>query len=125
MGHLTFDKLEPRRTLCDDAESALQGETGSRYRAFIKKTANERDPMRHAARRRKLRQRIRRIRSPVASRFRDLNEPGAQSQRRMSGEVRDREHLVSQRWNHEQVHLREDTSHLIRNCSAKAIGLNE
>ncbi len=42
--------------------------------------------MRHAPRRRKLRQRMLRVRSPVTARLRHLDKPGAQRQRGMSGQ---------------------------------------
>ena len=51
---------------------------------------------------------LRRIGRPVAARFRDVDEAGAQRQRRMSGEVRDRQHLVAQRRHEQEIDLRED-----------------
>ena len=43
----------------------------------------------------------------------------------MSREVRNGEHLIAKRWNEQQIHLREDARHLLRDLPAKAIGLHE
>ena len=54
--------------------------------------------------------------------IRYFNKTGAQCQGRMPGEVRQREHLIAQRWNQQQVHLGHDPRHLQRDLAAKAIG---
>src|ERR1700685_2049732 len=61
--------LEPRRTLTDYAKRPLQSQASSSDRAFIEQSADQGDAMRHAARRRKARHRMVRIRRPIATCF--------------------------------------------------------
>ena len=53
------------------------------------------------------------------------HESGAQRQRRMAGEVRDRELLVAQRRHEQHVDVLEDARHLERDLAAQPIGLHE
>ena len=55
----------------------------------------------------------------------DLDEAGAQRERRMAGEVGDGEHLVAQRRHEQQVDLGEDARHLQCDLAAQAVGLHE
>src|SRR4051812_41747801 len=64
--------------------------------SVIKQAAQDGDAVRHAPRRVELRQRIRRIRRPIAARFGNFDKTCAQGQRWMSGEVRDRELFIAQ-----------------------------
>src|SRR6185436_607020 len=94
-------RLEPCRPFAYDPELPLEGQSHLPDQTIIEQTAEDCDTVRHATRRTELWQRIRRIRSPVTSRFRDLDESGAQRERGMTGEVRYRELLVAERW-HDQ-----------------------
>jgi hypothetical protein len=83
---------------------------------LIRTAAEQRHAVRHAARRRELRQRMLRIGRPVAARLGHLDEPGAQRQRRMAGEVRDRQHLVAQRRHEQQIDLEKTRAISSRPC---------
>jgi hypothetical protein len=81
--------------------------------------------VRHAARRIELRQRLAGSGAQSLRACATCTEAGAQGQRRVAGEVRDRQHLVAQRRHQQQVHLREDARHLQRHLAAQAVGLHE
>src|SRR5262249_23533188 len=117
--------LEPRRPFPRNCELAFEGQACLPYQSVVEQPAEDRDAVRHAPGRIELGQRIRRIRGPVASRFRDLDEPRAECERRMAGEVRDRELLVAQRWHDHQVDLPEDAGHFERHFAPQPVGLDE
>src|SRR5262245_24021615 len=103
---------EARRTFSGDTEAALERKAGATQSTFVEETSDECDAVGNTARRREFGQWISRIRSPIAARFPDFNEAGAQSERRMTGKIGDGEHFAAQRRHQKQVHLREQPGHL-------------
>ena len=61
--------LESRRSLPGHAERAFQRHSRAPERAFVEQAADQRHSVRHASRRRELRQRIVRVGRPVAARL--------------------------------------------------------
>src|SRR5207253_5819963 len=98
-------RLEPCRPFSCHTELPFERQSHLPDQSVGEQASQNRDPVRNATRRVELRQRIRRIRCPVTARFRDLDEPGAQRERRMTGEVRDGKLLVAERWHDQQVDL--------------------
>src|SRR5580698_10481189 len=84
---------ESRWTLAGDVECLLQRDPGFAQRSFVKQPPNQGYAVRHPPRRGELLQRPGRIGRPVTTLFRDLDEAGAQGQRRLSGKVGDGQHL--------------------------------
>src|ERR1051326_1945405 len=74
-----FSQLKPWRILADDAEGFFQRQADLSDQAIIEQAAQDRDAMRDAARRIELGQRVVFIRRPVAARFCNCDETGAQS----------------------------------------------
>src|SRR5216683_181295 len=116
---------ERGRALGGDGEGALESDADATEGAFFEETADEGDAVRHAARGRKFWERIFRIGSPVRAGLGDLDEAGSQSERRMAGVIADGEHLVAQRGDEQQIHLREETGHFFGDFAAEAVGLDE
>src|SRR6266852_2155906 len=87
--------LEPCRPLSGHAKCSLEREPDLPDQTVVEQPAEDRDSVRHAPRRSELRQRYGRVRGPVTARFRDGEEPGAERERWMTGEVRDGELLVA------------------------------
>src|SRR6266849_7825323 len=79
----------------------------------------------HASRWRELRQRMARVRSPIAARLGNLHETCTQRQRGVAGEVRKRQHFVAQGRNQQQINLVKHASHFLRNLAAEAVSLHE
>jgi hypothetical protein len=74
---------ETGRTLVGDSEGLLEGNADATQGAFLEEAADQGDAVGHAARGRKLWQRIFRIRGPVRARFGNFDEAG-----RVPGETR-------------------------------------
>src|SRR5579863_70676 len=117
--------LKPRWPLLHHSERPLHHESGTPERSLIEKLADQGHAMRHAARGREGRKRMLGIRRPIAPRLRYLDEPGSHRQRRVASEVRDRQHLVAQRWHQEQIHLGENALHLGGYPAPHPVGLHE
>src|SRR6267378_3784256 len=120
---LLGDGLEPCGPFPCHAELPFERQSHLPDQSIVEQAADDCDPVRHSTWRIELRQRTGRIRRPVTSRFRDLYEPGAHSERRMTRVVRDRELLVAERRHDQQVDLFEDARHFQRNFSTKSIRL--
>ena len=117
--------LKPRRPLLRHMEAPLHRQTSAPQPALIEQPADQGDAMRNPPRRRKLSRRLGRIWSPVTPLFRDLNEPGPQSERRMASSIGDSKHLVPQGRNQKQIHLGKHAAHLVGHLSPEAIRLHE
>lgn len=87
---------ESRRPFVNDAKCLFQREPAETQRAFVKKSSDQRDAVRHAARRRELGKWFVRVRRPVTSRRGHLNKSRAQSERGMPREIENREDFVAQ-----------------------------
>src|ERR1700749_4381378 len=74
------ESLESRGPGRRDCKGALQGQANSAQRAFVEQPADQRDAVRHTARRVELGQRMIRIRSPIAARLGNFNETGTDGQ---------------------------------------------
>ena len=96
-------ELEAGRTLLGYGKRSFHRHARAHDRPFVEELTDQRDAVRHAARRRELGQRIIRIRRPVASRFRHLHESGAQRERWLTSEVRNCKDLVPQGWHEQEV----------------------
>jgi len=81
--------------------------------------------VRHAARGREFWKGIFRIGSPVRAGLGDFDEAGSKRERRMAGVIADGEHLVAQRGNEQQIHLREEARHFLGDFAAEAVGLDK
>ena len=68
---------------------------------------------------------MRRIRRPVATRAGRFDESGAERERRMAREVRDRDDLVAKRRDQQQIDALKDARHLLRDLAAEPVGLHE
>src|SRR5258706_2096598 len=89
-------------------EGPFEGDPHLPQQPVVEQTADEGDAVRHPPRWVEFRQRVVGIRGPVAARLGDVHEAGAQRERRVTGEVRDRELLVAQRRHQQDVNLPED-----------------
>src|SRR6266849_8429752 len=118
-------RSERGRALCGDGEGALEGDADAAEGAFLEETTDQGDAVRHAARWRKLWERVLGIGCPVGTCLRDLDEAGAEREGRVTGIVADGEHLVAQRRHEEQIHLREETRHFLGDFAAEAVGLDK
>src|SRR5262245_41830260 len=118
-------KLESGRPFRRHAEFPFERHSHAPDQPVAKQAAENRDPVRHATGWIEFRQRIRRIRGPVTSRFRDGDKSGAQRERWVSGEVRDGELFVAQRWNYQKINVSEDTRHFQRHLAPEPVCLNE
>src|SRR5260370_35007913 len=92
---------------------------------MLEETTDQGDAVRHAARWRKLWERVLRIACPVGTCLRGWDEGGAGRERRMAGVIAYGEHLVAQRRHEEQIHLREETRHFLGDFAAEAVGLDK
>src|SRR5262245_23719204 len=81
--------------------------------------------MRYSSGRIELRQGTRRVRGPIATRFRNLDNPGPQRQGGMAGSVRDGELLITERRHKQNVHLVENACHLQSNLATKPVSLHK
>ena len=84
-----------------------------------------RHAMRHAPRRLERRQRMLRVRRPIAARLRHFDESRPQHQRGMPREIRDRQHLVAHRRHQQQIHLRKHARHFFRDFAPQPVGLHK
>src|SRR5437763_294255 len=87
-------RRKARRPFGGHAEYAFEREARARNRPFVEQTAEQRDAVGHAPRRREFWQRIVWIGCPIAARLRHADESGPQREGGMSREVSNREHLV-------------------------------
>src|SRR5438128_11937171 len=87
--------LEPCRPLRHYAECSFECQPNLPNQTVVEHAAEDRDSVRYATRRIELRQRYGRVRRPIASCFRNLDEPGTQRERWVTGEIRDGELLVT------------------------------
>lgn len=106
-------------------EGAFQRDACAAYRAFVKQSADQSDPVGNAAGRDEFGQRMLWVGRPVGARLPDFDVAGTNRERRMAGVVADGEHFIAKGWNQEQVHIREYASHLLANFAAKAVSLNK
>src|SRR3984957_841988 len=86
--------LESGRSRWGDVGPLFQRNTNPAQRTFIEQPPDQRYAVRHAPRWVEFRQRMLRVRSPIASRLGYLDKARTNGQRRMAGEVRDRQHLI-------------------------------
>lgn len=86
---------ETRGWLTCHGEGAFECDPCFCQLAFFKQPSDQSHSMRHAPRGRKLRQWVVGIGRPIAPRLRNFYKPGTQCERRMSGEIGDRKHLVT------------------------------
>ena len=99
-----------------DEQRHAEGKNRARARP-VEQAADQADPMRHPAFGRKGRRGIFRVGRPVAAGLADLDEAGSDDERGVSGEIRDRENLVAQRGDEQDVgllevaHLRVEAEH--------------
>src|SRR5438128_11220713 len=103
--------LEPCRPLRHYAECSFECQPHLPNQTVVEQPAEDRDSVRYATRRSELRQRYGRVRSPVASGFRNLHEPGTQGKRWMTSEIRDGELFVAQRRHDQHIDVAEDARH--------------
>jgi len=87
---------EALRTIASHVERAFKRDARAAESAFFEKAADERYTVGHAARRIELRQRIFGIGRPVAARFGDFDEAGAERERGLAGEIGNGEYFVAQ-----------------------------
>src|SRR5260370_40135834 len=116
---------ERGRALGGEGEGARESDADAPKGAFLEETADQGDAVGHAARGRELWKGIFRIGSPVRAGLGDLDEASSKRERRMAGIVADGEHLVAQRGNEQQIHLREEARHFLGDFAAEAVGLDE
>src|SRR6266436_3294645 len=109
--------LEPCRALPGHTKCSLECKPNLPDQTLVEQPAKDRDSVRHATSGSELRQRIRRVWGSVTSRLRDLDEPGAERERWMAGEVRDGELLVAQRRHDQHVDFLEDARHFQRHLA--------
>src|SRR5579884_783927 len=69
-----FETLKARWAFRGHVERALHGNAGASQRTFVKQPPDERDTVRNAAWWRELRERMRRVRRPVAPCLGDMHE---------------------------------------------------
>ena len=117
-------RLEARWSLVDYTEAFFQCDADGADRALLEEAADEGDSVWDAAWLLEGRNRVVWIRRPVAAGFL-LHETGAQGKRRMAGEVGDGQHLVAQRGHQQEVHLRKQFLHFLRDFAAHPVGLHE
>src|SRR5580765_2033161 len=87
---------EAWRALRGHVEGPLECQAGASHGTLVEEAADERDAVRHAARRRESGERVGGIGRPIAARLRHLDEAGTEGQRGMAGEVTDGKHFVAQ-----------------------------
>src|SRR5690242_1838033 len=107
-------RSEPGRTLGGDLEYPFQCHPHRTQCPFVEQTTDQCDAMRNAAWRRELRKGMGGVRSPIAARLGNFYEAGSKCERRVAGEVTDRQHLIAERRCEQQIHIREDAHHLLR-----------
>src|SRR6185437_694044 len=93
---MRYTSSESRWALVRHFERSLQRQPDPAQRPLIEQAPHQRDTLRHPARRIEMRQGPMRIRGPIASGLRDGDEARAQGQRRVTGEIADRQHLIAQ-----------------------------
>src|ERR1017187_2722681 len=118
-------RLETRRALARHLEGAFESHTGTYQGALVEEPANQCDAVWNAARRREFRQGVGRVWRPIAARLAHMYEACVKGERRMSGEIADREHFVAQGRHQEKLHLGKDARHLKCAGAAQPVGLDE
>ena len=104
---------------------AFEGEAGAGHRAFFEEAADEGDAVGDAAGLVEGWEGFGGVWGPVAAGFGDFDESGAEGEGGVAGEVGDGEHLVAEGGDEEEIDLRHDAGHLLRDHAAEAVGLDE
>src|SRR5580700_5735947 len=97
--------LESRWPLVGHAKAALKRQPNTSQHSLVEQLADQRNTMRHPARRRKLEQCVLGVRRPVASSFRHLDEPRSQGKRKVPCRVGDDQYFIAQRRHQQQIYL--------------------
>jgi hypothetical protein len=106
-------------------KGTLYSELGLSKDVLVQQAPYECYAVGYAAGRRELREWMSWIRRTVTARLGDFHKTGAQSERRMVGEVGNGEYFVPQRRDEQQIHVGKDTRHFLGHAAAKAAGVNE
>src|SRR5436305_2045881 len=105
--HMTSQSLnrdsEARRSLVNYRKSSFQRDPCLTQLAFFEQTSNQSYSVRNAPRRRKLRQWVIWVRSPITPRLGNFYKSCTQGERWMTSEVGDGQHFIPQRGHEQQI----------------------